>query len=447
MRLAANSQLECAWKTTVGRRISNKYRLTTARSRLTTVPAAMSLQPLRVSIFPYIPDLAGDKLAGLTRFIADEFKKEHGVSVKVEATADPYDLNKLRSVYLADGEDSYDVMEVDTVLLGELAKSGHLQPLEDHFTVTEDIFASSAVRSVTYLKEHLYGVPTLQCANFLMELADVNCSPKSPILEEWKSFDQLKKALDRAERESAHRILLAGDFRGSWGLPMFYLDAYVDKHSKGSVYDGVDGEIDDPELIEELKEFIDYGELPSGKNPDIDGEFHEHHDRLIKEVIDSQHILMYAYSENLGEALQKAAERKAHKRALRIISPPLDESNNLLTYTDAAVVNKFKFADPQRAALITRFVEFYTSLPIRTKLAFGRDLPPSVLYRRYVLPARTAFFTETAAAEDEYYQQFHADLQHSTPAPNHGIYGKRKALQAKLQEALGIKATAYTQLK
>ena len=68
-----------------------------------------------MSIFPYIPDLAGDKVAGLTRFIADEFKKEHGVSVQVEATANPYDLNKLRSVYLADDEDSYDVMEVDTV--------------------------------------------------------------------------------------------------------------------------------------------------------------------------------------------------------------------------------------------------------------------------------------------------------------------------------------------
>ena len=410
-----------------------------------------SEHPLRVSIYP-IPDLAGDKLAGLTRFIADEFRKEHGVSVTVEVTDDKhlYNLEKLRNAYLADGEDSYDVMEVDTVLLGELAKSGHLQPLEDHFTVTEDIFASSAVRSVNYsqhLKEHLYGVPTLQCANFLMELADVNYSPKAPLLEEWKSFDQLKKALDRAERESAHRILLAGDFRGSWGLPMFYLDAYVDKHGKGSVYDGIDGKIDDPELLEELKEFIDYGELPSGKNPDKYGEFHKHHDRLIKEVIDSQHILMYACSENLGEALQKAAERKAHKHALRIISPPLDESNNLLTYTDAAVVNKFKFADPQRAALITKFVEFYTSLPIRTSLAFGRDLPPSVLYPRYVLPARTAFFTEKAAAEDEYYQQFHAALKHSTPVPNHDIYGKRKALQAKLLEALGIEEEAHTQLK
>ena len=49
----------------------------------------MSSEKLRVSIYLYIPGLAGDKLAGLTRFIADEFEKEHGVSVEVEATASP----------------------------------------------------------------------------------------------------------------------------------------------------------------------------------------------------------------------------------------------------------------------------------------------------------------------------------------------------------------------
>ena len=407
----------------------------------------MSSQQLRVSIFPYVPDLAGDKLAGLTRFVADEFKKAHGVSVEVEAIADPYNLKELKSNYLADGDDAYDVMEVDTVLLGELAKSGHLQPLENHFTVTADVFAPSAVHSVSY-SYHLYGVPTLQCASFLMELADVDYSPKSPLLKDWNTFEQLKEALDRAEHESAHRILLAGDFRGSWGLPMFYLDAYVDKHGEGSLYDGIDGPVDDPELIETLKEFTDYGELPSGNNPDIDGEFHEHHDHLIKEVTESRHILMYAYSENMGEALQKAAEEKRQKHTLRIISPPLDESNHLLTYTDAVVVNKSKFNDdPQRAAHIIKFVEFYTSLPFRTSFAFGRDLPPSVLYPRYVLPALNSFYTETAAAADEYYQDFHAALKHSTPAPNHDIYGKRKNLQRQLKEALGIQPAAHTQLK
>ena len=201
---------------------------------------------LRIAIFPYIPDLAGDKLAGLRQFIADEFKKKCGESVQVETKADPYDLKQLTSTSLANGEEAYDIMEVDTVLLGELAKSGCLQPLEGRFKVTEDVYTASAVHSVRYsphFKQHLYGIPTLQCASFLMELADKDYNPKEPLLKEWKSFDELKKALDKAESETGPKVLLAGDFRGSWGLPMFYLDAYVDKHGKGSVYEGIDARL------------------------------------------------------------------------------------------------------------------------------------------------------------------------------------------------------------
>ena len=111
----------------------------------------MSLQPLRVAIFPYIPDLAGDELAGLgkTGELVEVYTK--GV--------DPYDLNALEFIYLTDGEDAYDLMEVDTVLLGELVKTGRLQPLEDHFKVTRDVFDPSAVHSLPYsphLKSHLY---------------------------------------------------------------------------------------------------------------------------------------------------------------------------------------------------------------------------------------------------------------------------------------------------
>ena len=129
-----------------------------------------------------------------------------------------------------------------------------------------------------------------------------------------------------------------------------------------------------------------------------------------------------------------------------IVSPPLDDSNKLLTYTDAVVVNKSKFADQGRATLITKFVEFYTSLAFRTRFAFGKDLPSSVFYPRYVLPARKDFYTERDAMQDKYYQQFHDALQHSVPAPNHDIYSKRKALQKQLQKALGMTPKAHTQL-
>ena len=227
---------------------------------------------------------------------------------------------------------------------------------------------------------------------------------------------------------------------------MFYLDAYIDKHGKGSLYEGINSPVDDPELIEELKKFTDFGQLPGGSNPDTDGEFHKYHEALIDEVTGSKHILMYAYSENMGEALQKAAEKNKHKKILCIVSPPLNDSNNLLTYTDAVVVNKSRFADQGRAALIIKFVEFYTSLAFRTSFAFGQDLPGSVVYPRYVLPARKDFYTETDAMQDRYYQQFHDAQHHSVPAPNHDMYLKGKALEKQLKKALEMSQTECTPL-
>ena len=215
------------------------------------------------------------------------------------------------------------------------------------------------------VNNNLYGVPTLQCASFLMELVSQGHSPRQPLLlGEWQSFSELKRALD-AQENSGHRVLMAGDFRGSWGLPMFYLQAYVDEHGKGSVYEGIDAPVEDEEKIDRnLKEYTDFGALADGKNPDTDGKFHADHSALVDEVVESQHILMYSYSEGLGEALYRASSKQKQKKVLEIISPPLGEHNYLTTYTDALVVNSC--SDPRKADAVAKFIKFYTSLDFRS---------------------------------------------------------------------------------
>ena len=87
-------------------------------------------QPLRVSIFPYIPDLAGDHLSGLKQYIAQSFEAETGIKVIVESKAEPYALGSLKSKYLSSNSESYDIIELDTILLGELVKSGHVKEID-----------------------------------------------------------------------------------------------------------------------------------------------------------------------------------------------------------------------------------------------------------------------------------------------------------------------------
>ena len=67
----------------------------------------MESMSLRVSIYS-IPDLAGDELKGLKKYIVDEFKTYLGydVDIQVESSADPYDLDTMRSTYLGPSDNS-----------------------------------------------------------------------------------------------------------------------------------------------------------------------------------------------------------------------------------------------------------------------------------------------------------------------------------------------------
>ena len=141
-----------------------------------------------------------------------------------------------------------------------------------------------------------------------------------------------------------------------------------------------------------------------------------------------------------------SALKNKRKNVLNVVSPPLDQANYLLTYTDAVVVNKSKYdISPSRAKVIQDFVVFYTGLKLRTQFALGKDLPEVIeglpkedTRPRYVITTRNDFYSQEVVTSDPTYMMFHRALHRSSPAPNHGLYHKRKGLEAKLKEALGI---------
>ena len=407
----------------------------------------MDPSPLRVAIYPFVSDLAGDKLKGLTDFIAKEFKEQYGIEIEITTKCDPYNLDKMESTYLDSGPDAYDVLEVDTIMLGELVNTGKLQPLDSIFAVNDDIYAPTAVESV-YYKDTLYGVPTLQCTALLMEFADQQNGPQKPILRDWTLFKEMRTIMDPAHTSG---IKMVGDFCDifSWTLPTFYLDAYIDKHGPGKLYEGIDSNpADDQELIANMKHFTGYGARPDGSNPTTDGTYMYYIDstKLINDITDSDHVFMYGYSENLGLVRKASALKNKCKNVLNVVSSPLDQANYLLTYTDAVVVNKSKYeVSPSRAKVIQDFVVFYTGLKLRTQYALGEDLPDVIeglpnedTRPRYVITARNDFYSQEVVTSDPTYMMFHRALQRSSPAPNHGLYHKRKKLEAELKKQFGM---------
>ena len=382
--------------------------------------------PLRVAIYPYIPDLAGDSFKSLTDFITEEYKKiSPGVDIDITCDWDPYNLDKMNSTYLK--LDGFDVLEVDTIILGEFVEN--LLALDGIFPVNGDIFLPSAVDSVK-IKETLYGVPTLQCASFLTEL---KAQESPPILEDWTSYNKMDHVMKGAG------VRLFGDFCGSYTLPLFYLDAYIDKYGPVNLQNGIESNpADDPKLMANMSSFMSYGTADNGSNPTTDGTYHRDSKQMINDIADSDHAFVYGYSELLAQVQKASASKDKRKSILNSVSAPLDQANYLLTYTDAVVVNSSRYngGSPQRADAIKDFVTFYTDLKLRTQYALGEDLPKEDVCPRYVLPACKDFYSEEIVVSYPYYGMLRKALERSTPAPNHDFYGQKDRLNTELKQVL-----------
>ena len=391
---------------------------------------------LKVGIYPCIPDLGNDELQGLKDFVKTEFEREHpDITVTVSTNWDPYEVDEVGN-NLSSKADSFDILEIDTVLLGELAKKGVLQELDpDKYKLRED-FLDVGLNAV-YYEGNYYGVPTLHCANFLIELIAGDVDPNKAILRPLETpgnhtLVDLKNIVQR------HRVSpLIGDFCGKWTLPCFYLNAYIDKHGKNSVQEGLDAPIVELDVLDAMKWFIKLGDDTDGGNKGAEGCYHSDSKGILSDIAMSDHVLLYGYSELLSQVMsdKTCLSKKIH--ACCIIAPPFGAENNLLTFTDALIVNKSHYSDVNKADAIDKFIEFYTSLRFRNQYAEGKDLkephPP-----RYVLISRKDFYTTGFGAHEKNYQMLQQAMDNTVAGPNHGLFWKKEEIEHILVEKLGL---------
>ena len=105
---------------------------------------------LKVGIYPCIPDLANDKLQGLKDYIKTKFEGEHSdVTVTVHADWDRYKIDEVGHNLSAKAE-SFDILEIDTVLLGEVVDLGVLQELDANKYKLQEKFLDVGLNAVCY---------------------------------------------------------------------------------------------------------------------------------------------------------------------------------------------------------------------------------------------------------------------------------------------------------
>ncbi len=409
--------------------------------------ASESVVGLKVGMYPYIPDLNRDNLKSLQEMIKNDFEKENpDVQLTIVTNWDPYDVDNVAG-NLSSASDSFDILEIDTIVLGEVVDKGVVHPIDFSKLDLDGVFFPAAVDGVTYRGKQ-YAVPTLNCGNVLMELVSGDVPPSQSdllcSLEKGVHSEQdLKKIVRRCHEDFKGVSKLVGNFRGKWDLPLMFVDAYVDTYGRDEVDEAVDAPIDSAKsrkVLKNMKWFMDLDDAPDGSNKGEDGDYKD--GPPVNDIADSDNIMMYGYSEWLSQVMASKMTQKKHIHASCIIAPPLGKSNFLLTFTDALIVNNSRFGEKKKSLAISKFIKYYSSLSFRNKYAEGQDLkephPP-----RYVLIPRKDFYSKGGFGyTNKHYMQLQKILAElAVAAPNHGIAGRHEKMNEMLVDKLHLPPT------
>ena len=374
---------------------------------------------LRVALFPYIPDAAGDRFAALRQRMKAEFEAENP---GVQLAMDPidvnstvfYDLQKLERLLSAGPDGGVDVVETDTLFLGELIADDKIERW-DALPRSND-WHPAAVAAVTVNGE-CYGVPHWLCSFFIYS--------HIPEMTAVRTSDDFVRLLDTRGVCKTH---LAGNFVGSFTLPAIYLDAYVETHGRASAATGLARPVDG-RIAEKMKAVVKEGEH-DGKNPCIDGTLKDDKDidAVVPDFALGKYDSFFGYSERLQHIL--ADNPKA--QPWTIIAAPLGAGGAPLLYVDALVIRKG--LTPEQAKAAKSFAEYLNRPTTQEWVLLSRDGNNAM--PRYLLPATKSAFEAPGVRSDRYFGVFEAQIANGGAMPNSGYLERKDAMKTDLLKML-----------
>jgi thiamine pyridinylase len=378
-----------------------------------TRPATPAVGGVTAVLFGYIPDAAKDNFAALTRALAERFKTAYPRVPLKQITIDPnldlYDLSAGGELgkLLGDGPGAADVVEVDTLTLGDLVRNSWVQPL-----ATDVPGILPAAEQAASINGQLYGVPTYLCSNVIYAH-----DPRLGAVRDGAALYTFLRSLSSSTP-------LVGNYAGSWILPSVYLDAWADTHGTA----GLAGAYLPPVDTATLSSFAPLVKSCAlgASNPCLDGTLKDN-TRAESTFATGQANGYIGFTERLFYILS------AGSPPVSVISAPLGNGNHPVMFVDALVVNRHCTSSCLTNAMA--FIQFMSQLATRSLIAFSEDAPQGT-FPRYLLQANSAFYRGPKAQQDPFYPQFWSFLPSAVPFPNQGFPEDRKALAAAVSAAL-----------
>lgn len=394
----------------------------TVRSTSAT-PVALEPVPsatLRVAMFPYIPDSGADRYTSLVAYIERNFEQRYPTIDLVLRPLNPeddfYDIDTLKGWLTSSAEqEGYDIVEVDTVVLGDMVTAGLISPWPQASDSSD--WYPVAARSVQ-INGATYGIPHLLCGYFLMTRSKEAASAKN--------VAELSRALMSIQNDAPD---LVGNMVGSWNMPSLFLDAWSDNHPRASAAYALHAPMDADTLD-------DFGQFSSlcwyrGQNPCLDGTYDDDKQPALAAEMFAlgKADALFGYSERLFFVFSTASDDETI-----LVSPlPMGKGKNPLLFTDAFVLRRDRPDKVEAAARL--FTDFMNSKEVQEVLLMSGDVS-STATPRYLLPATQSAFDAPRLKTDRVYQELKKAIAEAEPFPNTGFLNTRKAMRDEIMTFL-----------
>jgi thiamine pyridinylase len=376
---------------------------------------------VRAALFPYLPPDRHNE--ALHQRITSEFHKANP-DLKLELRRfdswenfyDPHFLTKLLR-----GADRYDIIEVDTVLLGTLLDLELVAPWPAPLTDAQPIARDAArVDGITY------GMPHWLCGHFVMSTHQKVAAAENA--------SQLVAALEAAAPGTRN---LAANLRGSWNGPALYLDAWADSRSSNDLLGAIRLPLD-TDVAGLLAQVAAQGAF-QGVNPCINGDYKDNDQAAIDFGTGKADALL-GYSERMHHAVAAGID----PTKVFVGSAPLGAGSDPIWFVDMFVlpgdypdgVTPEEIKARREAA--RRFGEFMNRADVFAWIHQSADLGAKAA-PRYLLPATRSAYEHPALARDPIIGQVRPLVGRGTFFPRFRLPGARKQMEAAVNRAIGAK--------
>lgn len=364
---------------------------------------------LKVALFPYIPDSAQDQYQALLTRIESEFESQNSSIDLVLKPLNPeeegfYDINTLKQwLSNSTSEDGYHLVEIDTLLLGDLVKANVAKAWNNPENIKD--WYPAGLDAVT-INGNIYGIPHLLCGHFIFSRNDK--------VVKTKSVEKILTILNSITPDTPN---LGGDLTGSWNLPALYLDAWADTYGTKQINSALSPNLD-PSVIKSFKKFAQNCQV-GDVNPCFDkyGDIDIGAEAFINNQVDA----FFGYSERLNYIFKNGINPE-----IKLSSLPLNEDSNPLLFADALVLRKDCDNACQNAA--NKFAAYLDDPKTQEWILTSKDAGENAI-PRYLIPATYSAFKTKSLDKDPYYKTLEKVIKNAAPYPNSGFPEIRKTLK------------------